>query len=328
HPLLEVQIRSLQSILQKLENEVCSVKDLLQYRTFIPNLIGLLKSDLVLLRIHTINLLRLLLKDREAQITFKSQDGERVLQKIAIELPVPSKCKEISSSSGEQHIFDAESVEEAYVLNASNNQSSTSCGNSLINGYGPFSDSSLNAQEFHNIQNPILFLTFPWVPLFTTSVDLKVLDSAGQSVANATEAVFPFILFDCQNVLFKDYPIEIFLQRPFIIKVLLGYLITDSTEHNDKWRQQEMVCSVIGTFMSHLFSRIKDYELAYKNPELSNVLSKDSFNDQTDSARPLSCCFNSFSRSLAKQSLSKGELSQPSVETLHESDDIAMNSLF
>jgi rotatin len=66
-------------------------------------------------------------------------------------------------------------------------------------------------------------LLLPWQPLVVA--DRHVLLAIEESLANPTD--LPLILHTCQfftDVMLQDFPAEVFLQRPAIIKVIIIYL--------------------------------------------------------------------------------------------------------
>jgi rotatin len=72
-------------------------------------------------------------------------------------------------------------------------------------------------------RNGFQYLILPWQPL--VAADCHVLLAIEESLANTTD--LPLIHHTCQfftDVMLQDFPAEVFLQRPAIIKVEIIYL--------------------------------------------------------------------------------------------------------
>jgi hypothetical protein len=93
----------------------------------------------------------------------------------------------------------------------------------LSHGYFTSGGAAPMARTVSHSQQPHCFkcLVLPWQPLVAT--DRHVLLAVEESLASTTD--LPLVLHTCQfftDVMLRDFPAEIFLQRPAILKVTIS----------------------------------------------------------------------------------------------------------
>ncbi|KAK2169790.1 hypothetical protein LSH36_7g17006 [Paralvinella palmiformis] len=99
------------------------------------------------------------------------------------------------------------------------------------------------------------FCTFPWIPL--TPTDRHVLSSTDVSLKSKDVSLVISACEFLSDVVFRDFPAEVFLQRPFIIKSLLSLLVVPANDFSDL---SEHTIQTLKDLTSALETRIYYYQ--------------------------------------------------------------------
>ncbi|XP_076061737.1 rotatin-like isoform X3 [Oratosquilla oratoria] len=276
HPIPEIQIRSLNGLLQKLECGTIQVKDLCRQDCLVTNLLSWLSSGP---RAHLTSVFRFLcivLQDPHCKSNFVSIGGSQLLRSMRSSMTDQAKrtIDEIlvscHAAQGCKHNYQLseEPSEPGHrnmdiCFDESNDTSLTLGYQQEIEGprKAVEDDSLMDVSSLSNDpispmhSSAILFSTFPWQPL--TSSDRRVLGSTTSSFLSGDQLALVAAAHFLNTVLLKDFPPEVFLQRPAILEVLYGCLIENKTEN---LQVQTSICSCLCTLTRLLTTRIAHYK--------------------------------------------------------------------
>ncbi|XP_042859791.1 rotatin-like [Penaeus japonicus] len=293
HPIAEIRERALNSLLQKVNFQLITSKDLGEHAELLPNLLKVLDLGPHTLRKGVIDLLRFVLTEETSKQRFKSLGGIQYLSSLKIVAPVdivpavgdliqklqPSYAEEKYVDQIKQFPFRAHRATQVRFASQNIAETSTSKDSSFAsiiinnNQYVDDNEGSENVDDSCLCDNseqelppvpykaPITFTTFPWQAL--TSSDRRVLDSTTQSLLSHHEAVVVASLHFLDTVVLKDFPPEVFLQRPAVVQAVYGCV---EEEGENAWRVQGPACASLLTLTELLNVRVSHFMDPHLSP--------------------------------------------------------------
>ncbi|XP_069703739.1 rotatin isoform X2 [Periplaneta americana] len=291
HKLEEIRVRALNNILSKLDCGFICEKELSNHNDLVVKLFDWFNFDNPPEKEKVLNLiLRLLKADVDGKICeqIRTCGGRTKLYEIRTKVEpnllnlideILNSFNSVNVKSGlteiqqeQENIYWADESEptqrsvgttatplegEVQGQKVSNDlqSSPTEVPHQLCHGYFTGEDERAGSTEescFH-------FLILPWQPLVAT--DRHVLLAVEESLTNTTD--LPLVLHTCQfftDVMLQDFPAEVFLQRPAILKVFLDLLDSDK-------RVSEAVLNCLWKLSTALRARIR----YYSDPGIANL---------------------------------------------------------
>ncbi|XP_068094452.1 rotatin [Hyperolius riggenbachi] len=234
HQLVEIRERALKNILCKLEHNLISVVDLIQEKSLFVHLLEWFNFPAVTMKEEVLLLIQKLVKHALAAqwlhdmgaVDFFSQLRQNIEPNYQVlvdgildglfilptempfdSLPLPEKL------SWQTQDFTA--IQQHNDLSAGFFQQDSS-------RLPPTEMQPEEAGAYHNKATCLKFSTFPWLTLTTT--DKHVLSSNECSLRSKNHGLIWRSCQLLQDVVMEDFPAEIFLQRPKIVKILLSLL--------------------------------------------------------------------------------------------------------
>ncbi|XP_071513328.1 rotatin-like isoform X2 [Panulirus ornatus] len=283
HPIVEIRVRALSSLLQKVQLNLVSISRLGQHSSFLSNLLQLLKLGPHNLRSQVLELLFFVFKDDSTRRQFASLGGTQYLHNLKAVAPLEllpdinillqklhhcssetskkptSRTPEFSQPQVEdtsQHTENICSLTGPHVVSGQEMCGSVDGDQSMEN----FCDVTTHDHHVSDREPPVTFTTFPWQAL--TSSDRQVLDSIVQSLLSCHEGVVIASLHFLNTVVLKDFPPEILLQRPAIVKAVYGCI----GEGENSWRVQTPGCNCLLTLTQMLNTRVKHFTDPHMSP--------------------------------------------------------------
>ncbi|XP_027230320.2 rotatin [Penaeus vannamei] len=293
HPIAEIRERALNSLLQKVNFQLVASKGLSEHADLLPNLLKLLDLGPHTLRKGVIDLLRFVLTEETARHRFQSLGGIQYLSSLKMVAPLdivpviseliqklqPCYIEEKSEDHIKQFPFRVPRATQVRFASANVAETSTSKDSSFasiiinnnqyidqVEGNDNVDNSCLCENSEHELpqvtyKSPITYTTFPWQAL--TSSDRRVLDSTTQSLLSHHEAVVVAALHFLDTVVLKDFPPEVFLQRPAVVQAVYGCV---EEEGENAWRVQGPACASLLTLTELLNMRVSHFMDPHLSP--------------------------------------------------------------
>ncbi|CAH0720929.1 unnamed protein product, partial [Brenthis ino] len=231
HPMKEIRERALQLLLAKfrlgweLEDELAGT------RTLLESLLAWFDTQEPSMQQEALELLVITVKTKSGTYIAKEFGIDKMLNNLnEIKNKIKGKALEILEDLVETLNFlnTVDSQVNITVPPLKLNSETSSCTNASSNCYYNITENSSEESFVANVakinvndestKDGIVILLYPWVEL--SSSDLKTIILIGDSlkVLKSTRRCCRFI----RNVFLRDFPVEIFLNRPTIVKTLLA----------------------------------------------------------------------------------------------------------
>ncbi|XP_021941770.1 rotatin isoform X2 [Zootermopsis nevadensis] len=305
HSLEEIRLRALNSVVSKLEYGFVSEKELIAQKSLVEKLLNWFNFETCPEAEKVLNLILRLIKsdvDGTLHMLVKTEGSCRVLDAIRTKVeprlvclvdeivtavdrnelePRVTDLKENSRPSTGRQEASQRSVGttatpvdvqvEGQQVSEDLHLSPSKVPHQHSHGYFSSGNATDEAAAVRS-QEPSCFrcLLLPWQPLVVT--DRHVLLSIEESLASTTD--LPFILHTCQfftDVMLQDFPAEVFLQRPAIIKAFFDLLNSDSR-----------VCDIVACCLCRLTAALRVRVRYYSDPGITNL--KQATCDRPDSS--------------------------------------------
>uniref|UniRef100_A0A8C5XEA1 Rotatin n=1 Tax=Microcebus murinus TaxID=30608 RepID=A0A8C5XEA1_MICMU len=226
HQLAEIRERALKSILSKVEHNLICCADLIQERLLFLHLLEWFNFPSVPMKEEVLNLLNRLVKYPPAVQHLVDLGAVEFLSNLRSNVE-PHLQAEIDGILDGLFILPSE-VPALCSASYQTNQTELSKHPEILPGYFPQDKSNFQQMEVpprpvvNQIVKCLKFSTFPWLPLTTT--DRHVLSSNESSLRSSNHTLIWNTCELLKDVIMQDFPAEIFLQRPKIVKSLLSLL--------------------------------------------------------------------------------------------------------
>ncbi|KAK7067609.1 hypothetical protein SK128_024999 [Halocaridina rubra] len=322
HPIAEIRERTLSTVLQKVECNLVNISKLSQHPNLLQNLLKLLDLGPHTLRVQVLKLLHYVLEFEDVRQRFDSLGGLQYLQtlKIVASLEVVPHINSVLQKfnhhsvrreiihepdcnrvSNEINLYDADRVfdEENSTLPSLYYSSDTEQisvtrkkENTIIEDSCAYDESEPDV-EANPDEPPVTFKTFPWQAL--TNSDRRVLDSTTQSLLSHDESLVVASLHFLDTVVLKDFPAEVMLQRPAVLRAIYGCIEEGG---DDAWRVQGPACACLLSLTQLLNDRVAQFKDPHLSPSGQQTVTPTSSGiatPSTDITRG-SCCSSSDSR--------------------------------
>uniref|UniRef100_A0A673AN67 Rotatin n=1 Tax=Sphaeramia orbicularis TaxID=375764 RepID=A0A673AN67_9TELE len=222
HSLVEIRVRALKNILCKLDHSLISVCDIVQEKMLFVYLLEWFNFPEVPMQEEVLELLNTLSKHPSAAQMLRDVGAVDFLTQLSPN--VEPRLRAVIDGTLDQ-LFHLPELLPSHTIVYSHNQPATTPFPKM--GYFQKSMSSQTDVPPHKIKvhenvRCLKFSVFPWLTL--TNTDRHILSSNESSLRSSNTNLVRTTCELLRDVIMQDFPAEIFLQRPNIVKNLLSLL--------------------------------------------------------------------------------------------------------
>ncbi|KAK3876745.1 hypothetical protein Pcinc_018481 [Petrolisthes cinctipes] len=312
HPIDEIRVRAVNTLVQKCEVGLVSGVELSQQTDLLPHTLTCLDLGPHSLRHPLLKLLIFILEDEDTRDNFGRLGGPQKLLHLRATAPLdllppltqllnflhltPRHAYTRTSSSATENVSVSEDSE---VPSSSGTQAvgyqhlRTNLDDS--NYMDSFCDLTLpdrpTGTDSDPQYSPVTFSTFPWLAL--ASSDRRVLESTAVSLLSQNEREVLATLHFLNTVLLPDFPPEVLLQRPAVIQAVYGCIMEVEGGGWAGWRVQAPACSALMAFTRLLITRVNQFTHPHLTPgkDLEGSRAPSEAGSGHESIVRGSCCF-------------------------------------
>ncbi|XP_068160422.1 rotatin isoform X2 [Antennarius striatus] len=253
HSLMEIRVRALKSIICKLDHSIISVPDIVQEKMLFVYLLEWFNFPEVPMQEEVLELLSTLSKHPSAAQMLRDVEAVDFLTQLSPN--VEPRLRAVIDGTLDQLFRLPELLPSHAMLSSHEERSSTPTvaptvvpleEHSHKMGYFHMSKSSLTDVPLqkiavHESVRCLKFSVFPWLTL--TNTDRHILSSNESSLRSSNPNLVRTTCELLCDVIMQDFPAEIFLQRPSIVKNLLSLLRLGSSKGEASYlRLQALSC--------------------------------------------------------------------------------------
>lgn len=230
HPLMEIRVRALKNILSKLDHSLISVADIVQEKMLFVYLLDWFNFPEVPMQEEVLELLTTLSKHPSAAQMLRDVGAVDFLTQLSSK--VEPRLRAVIDEALDQ-LFQLPELLPTHTVVYSCNHHTTAATVTDIQEHLPDTGYFYKEVRSHKYIAPhkikvqesvkcLKFSVFPWITL--TNTDRHILSSNESSLRSSNPSLIRTTCELLRDVIMQDFPSEIFLQRPGIVKILLSVL--------------------------------------------------------------------------------------------------------
>ncbi|XP_033842210.1 rotatin [Periophthalmus magnuspinnatus] len=237
HPLVEIRVRALKNIICKLDHSLISVADIVQEKMLFVYLLEWFNFPEVPMQEEALELITTLSKHPTAAQMLRDVGAVDFLAQLSQK--VEPRLRAVIDGALDQLFQLPELMPSHTIVYSGKTQTTTATASSVPEieevlpnaGYFQKEIPNKNVILSHKIRvretvRCLKFSVFPWLTL--TNTDRHILSSNEGSLRSSNLNLVRTTCELLRDVIMQDFPLEVFLQRPGIVKILLSLLSVGS----------------------------------------------------------------------------------------------------